>query len=180
MKRRLNLLLVLFISISFLVACGQEESENENEEIQMDIEDVHKKVKEEFGEDYLPDRSLSLEELSELTGIEEDSVEEYIGEISTKDAYVDTFIAIEAKKDDAYDVAQTLLRYQEYLNEEILNYPMNIAKIKTSKVDRKGDYVFFVMLGAPKEFEDEESEEAMEFYHREVSRVQVIINKACG
>lgn len=180
LKRKAIILLASIMAISFLVACGPKEDDKEDGEIEMDIKDVHEQVKEEFGQDYLPSMSLSLEELSDLTGIEKDSVEDFIAEVPMMNVHVDTFIAIEAKKDDAYDVAQTLLKYQEYLNEEALQYPMNIAKVKASKVERKGDYVFFIMLGAPNEFEDQESQEALEFSQREVAKVQAIINKACG
>lgn len=182
MKKKAIILLAAIMAISFLVACGPKESENgnENEEIKMDINDVHEQVKEEFGEDYLPSMSLSLEELSDLTGIKKDSVVEFVAEVPMMSVHVDTFIAIEAKKDDAYDVAQSLLKYQEYLNDQALQYPMNVAKVKAAKVERKGNYVFFIMLGAPNEFEDQESQEALEFSQKEVARVQAIINKACG
>lgn len=94
--------------------------------------------------------------------------------------HVDTFIAIKAKKDKAYDVAQTLLGYKEYLNEEAMQYPMNLAKVKSAKVVRKGDYVFFLMIGKINEIEDQESSEALSFSEGEIKRAEVIINKACG
>lgn len=177
MNKNTVILLSFFIFTSFLVGCGYKEAPVEANVL--DINMIHSAVKENLGVDYLPDKNLSLDELADLTGIEKESIDEFVAEVSSDD-FVDTFIAINAKRDTSYDAAQKLLRYKEKLEEEALNYPESIAKIKASKVERKGDTVFFIMLGKPNSMKDQESEEAIAFSEREVQRVELIINEACG
>lgn len=179
MKRNIGFFLLGLIVIALLGACSPKEEEDDGA-IVMDINEVYSDVKKEFGDDYLPEKSLNLEEVSELTGIDKDGVIDFIAEVPMINLNVDTFIAIEAETDKAYDIAQSLLAYKKYLEEEAFQYPMNIAKIKASKVERKGDYVFFTMLGAPNEMEDQDSPEALEFSQKQVRRVEIIINKSCG
>lgn len=178
LRKNFSILLAFLILTSFLVACTAKEDELEANVLE--IKPIHEAIKEDFGDDYLPDTSLSLEELVELTGVEKDSIDEFIAEVSKDENTVDTFIVINAKRDTSYDAAQKFLRYKEKLDEEALNYPGNIAKIKASKVVRKGDTVFFIMLGKPNTIEDQESEEALKFYQREVRRAELVINKVCG
>lgn len=177
-NRNLSILLIVFVLTSFLMACAPKE--DEVEESILDINQIHSSIKKDFKEDYLPDRSLSLEELVGLIGIEEEWVDEFIGEVAKNEDIVDSFIAINAKKDTSYDVAQKLLRYKERLEEEGSKYPNSLAKIRASKVVRKRDSVFFIMVGKPNNFEDQESEEAIGFYEGEVQRVEGVIDKACG
>lgn len=178
LKRNLSLLLALMVCGSFLMACSTEEDEAEVNVL--DIRGIHTAIKADFGDDYLPDTSLSLEELVELTELEKDSVEEFVAEVSQDDNIADRFIAINAKENTSYDAAQTLLRYKEKLEEEATKYPESLGKIKASKVVRKGDTVFFIMIGKANNFEDQESEEAIDFYERQIQRVEEVIDQCCG
>ncbi|OLS02333.1 DUF4358 domain-containing protein [Tissierella creatinophila] len=175
MKRKISILLVSVMAISFLIACTPKNNEVGNKDV--DIKAIHAKVKEELGEDYLPDTSLSLEELSDLTKVDKENVEEFIAEVPMMNVHVDTFIAIKTKDGKGEEVEKTLEEYRQYLNEESMQYPMNIAKVKSAKVVRHGDYVFFIMIGKMNEIEDQESAEALEFSEAEVKRVENIINE---
>jgi len=62
-------------------------------------------------------------------------------------AHVDTFIGIKAKEGKADAVEADLNAYRDNVVENSMQYPMNEEKVKASEVVRKGDYVFFVMLG---------------------------------
>ncbi len=170
--------LTILVLIYSLVACTAKESEVEANVL--DIKPIHEAIKENFRDDYLPDTSLTLEELVELTGVEKDSIDEFIAEVSKNENTVDTFIAINTKRDTSYDAAQKFLKYKEKLDEDALKHPDNIAKIKASKVVRKGDTVFFIMIGKPNTIENQESKEAIDFSEKEVKRVEAVINEVCG
>lgn len=174
MSRKISFLLAAIMAVSFLVACSPKENGAGDE--QVDIKEIHTAVKEEFGEDYLPSMSLSMEELEDLTDIEEDEVEEFIAELPMMSTHVDTFIAINAKDGKAEGVEKDLEEYRAYLNEESLNYPMNLAKVKAAKVIRHGDYVFFLMLGKFDEVNDTDSPEGLEFAEAEIKRAETIID----
>lgn len=147
MKKKLSILLVVVLSISLLAGCSPKDGGNTGPGKEVDLKEVHSKVKEEYGEDYIPSMELSLEELSERTKVNGDNVEEFIAEVPMMSTYVDEFIAIRAKDGKGEEVAGTLEAYKSYLNENALQYPMNMEKVKAAKVIRHGDYVFFLMLG---------------------------------
>lgn len=169
---------MVLILTSILISCTPKESEVKANVL--DIKVIYSGIKEAFGDDYLPDTSLSLDELVELTGVEKDSIDEYIAEVSNNDDIIDTFIAINTKVSTSYDAAQKFLSYKEKLDEQASEYPDNYAKIKASKVVRKGDTVFFIMIGKNNSIENQESQEAVDFSEMEVQRAEAIINHLCG
>lgn len=174
MKRKIGILLVALMTISFLAACTPKDDGTAGKDV--DVKEIHARVKEELGEDYMPEMSLSLDELADLTKFDKVNVEEFIAEIPLISVHVDTFIAIKAKAGKGEDVEVTLEDYRKYLNEESLQYPMNLAKVKSAKVVRHGDYIFFIMIGKPNDIEDQESAEALESSEAEVKKVEDIIN----
>lgn len=174
MKRKISILLAAVMAMSFMVACSPKKDESGGKEA--DINEIHKAVKEELGEDYIPSMALNAEELENLTDVDSDEVEEFIAEIPMMSTHVDTFIAVKAKSEEADEVEEDLEEYREYLNEEALNYPMNLAKVKAAKVVRHGDYVFFLMLGGFDMESDPDSSEALEFAEAEVAKVEAVID----
>lgn len=175
MKKKLSILLVAVMAISFLVACSPKDNGDGASGKDVDIKEVHSKVKEEYGEDYIPSMELTLEELSERTKVNGDNVEEFIAEAPMMSTHIDEFIAIKAKDGKGQEVADDLETYKTYLNDNALQYPMNMEKVKAAKVIKHGDYVFFIMLGKFNEAE-EPTEEALDFAEAEVKRGEDVIN----
>ena len=174
MKNTSGILILAILMLVSLVACNPKDS---NEPVKdVDIKEIHRQIKEELGEDYLPDMSLSVEELQESTQINKENIEEFIAEVPMISIHVDTFIAVEAVEGKGGQVEKTLEDYRTYLNDEALNYPANVGKLKSAKVVRHGDYVFFIMVGRPNDIEDQESQEALEFSQEEVKRVETVID----
>lgn len=174
MKKKISILLVVLMAISFLVACSPKEDGGGAKDV--DINEIHTAIKDELGENYIPSMILSMEELEEKTDVDSDEIDEFIAEVPMMSTHVDTFIAINAKNEKAQEVEEDLVEYKEYLNEESMNYPMNLAKVKAAKVVRHGDYIFFIMLGAFDEENDPDSAEALEFAEAEVKKVETIID----
>lgn len=178
MKKNLTILLTVLLLIPLIAGCTAKEDKVELNVL--DIKAIHTIIKRDFEEDYLPDTSLTLEELVELTEVDKDSIEEFVAEVSANPNTVDQFIAVNAKKDTSYDAAQKFLSYKAKLEDEALKHADSLAKIKASKVVRKGDSVFFIMIGKPNNITDQESEEAIAFSENQVKRAEVIINQECG
>ncbi|MDO4295062.1 MAG: DUF4358 domain-containing protein [bacterium] len=120
--------------------------------------DIYQKVKEAYGEDYIPNTFYDDETLAQLFNVDAEWCEAYIAEGSMISAHVDTFIGIKAKTDYADTVEKALSEYQEMLIDNSIQYPMNQLKVEASQIVRHGDYVFFVILGQiPDSIEDEEA-----------------------
>jgi uncharacterized protein DUF4358 len=176
MKKFIGIFLGLVMMMSFVVACAPKEEDNSDVAVDVNIEDIHEKVKEEFGEDYIPDNQMELEQLETLVGVKVENVEEYIAETPMISVNVDTFIAIEAKEGKGDAVEESLQAYRTSILEQSMMYPMNQAKVNAAKVVRHGDYVFFLMLGKYDDREDVTEEEALEFAKEEVERAENVIN----
>lgn len=174
MKKNLNVLLFVLLVSVLLAACTPRENDGTGNSV--NINEIHEKVKEELGEDYLPSMELSLEELSVRTGINPANVEEFVAEIPMIGVYVDTFIAVQAADGEGDAVEASLTTYKDQMIEQSMQYPMNMAKVEATEVVRHGDYVFFTMLGALDDVNDPDSAEGLKFAQDENQRVISVIN----
>lgn len=123
---------------------------------QVELSDIHEAVKAVYGEYYVPSMPFDAQYLSDMYGITEDMYEEMIAEGPMMSAHVDTFVAFKAKEGQADAIEEKLTAYREYLLNDAMQYPMNLAKIEASQVVKEGEYVFFVMLGYTEEMENED------------------------
>ena len=165
MKKR-SLAIWIGIMVLSLAACGKKEentpvqtsSQTQTEsqsEKEISLEEIHNAVKEVYGENYLPEMPM---EINDVLNISSDLYEEAIAETPMISAHVDTFIAIKAKEGKGEEVEKALTSYRDYLINDSLQYPMNVPKVNASSVLREGDYVFFVMLGQIKDDMAEEED----------------------
>lgn len=178
MKKGIGLLLAIIMLTSFLAGCASKDNGGGDQGKPVDIKDIHQAIKDEFGEDYYPNREIELDEIESFTGIKEEDMEEFIAEAPMINVSIDTFMAIKAKEGKADLVEEKLEQYRTYLVEDSMQYPMNMPKVNASKVVRHGDYVFFLMLGKQDEnMEDAESKEALEFAQKEVKRAEDVIDE---
>ena len=186
MKKILVLILVGVLSLSILAGCTAENGDKDiveddgivevDPEKEVSLEEIHQAVKEEYGEDYIPDMEILPEDLENMTGLDESHIESYIAELPMINVHVDTFIAIQAKAGKADEVEKALEEYRRSLVEDSMQYPMNIGKVNASKIVRHGDYVFFLMLGKIENREEVSEEEALEFAEAEVKRAVDVVD----
>lgn len=127
-----------------ITGCGKKEG---TETKTVDIEKIHTAVKEAYGEDYIPNMPYDSQMFTDVFGVTEDMYDSYIAEGPMISTNVDTFIAVDAKEGKGEAVEEALNKYRTYLQEESMQYPMNMPKVQAASVVRHGDYVFFVMLG---------------------------------
>ena len=183
MKRIVALILAALMTAALAAGCGKDDSSSapqssmdssssqsgsSAQEIQPTLEEIHTAVKNAYGDDYMPNMAMDETALTEMVGVDMANVEEFIGESPMISAQVDTFIAIKAKEGKGDEVEAQLNAYRDKLVNDSFQYPMNMAKVNASQVLRKGDYVFFLMVGAVDERADATEEEAAAFAQEQV------------
>lgn len=153
------------LALVLITACSSKPKTDAPKEDGADVKiaDVVSKVKEAYGDDYVPSMEIDEETLSTLYGITMDNVVEFFGEMPMMSTHVDSFVAIQAKEGKGADVAAEMKAYREQTVNSEAMYPMNVAKVQSSEVVVQGDYVFFVMLGAYNEDMDASEADALKF-----------------
>ena len=132
------------------------------------LNDVTDAVKKAYGENYLPSMDLTADDLSSRFGLNSDDYAAAYGQVAMISTQVYTFVAVEAKDGKADAVASALNSYRDDLVNNSMQYPMNIPKVNASRVYQKGNYVFFLMLGAaaPNDVMDDEAA-SLTFYQQQ-------------
>ena len=112
------------------------------------LTELREEVKEELGERYLPEISISEEKLERETGITRNMYIEFLAEEPSMEANVDKMIIIHAKEDYVGAVEQALEDYRLRMIEENQKYPQNLCKVEASRMETIENYICFVQLGA--------------------------------
>lgn len=145
-----------------------------------ELDDILSAVKKAYGEDYKPQTSMSKESLAEIVGLKSNLYDAVVAEVPMLSFNVDTFIAVHPAKGKINEVRQALEKYKKYLEEDAHQYPMNMPKVKASKVVIVGDYVFFIMLGKTNSTEEDEGK-LLSFYHKQnaiaIEAIKKVLNK---
>ena len=124
------------------------------------LDDLLSDIKNAYGENYIPNTEMDGQMLEDVIGLSPELYESYVEEAPMISTFVETFIGVKAKDGKGDETEAALTAYRDRLVGDTMQYPMNIAKIQASQVVRHGDYVFFVMLGAPSDAAMEEGDEA--------------------
>lgn len=131
------------------------------------LQNAKKAVTDALGDDYWPDSEIPEEMLNETYGVSADLYDAYLGECPMISVNVDTLLIIHAKDGKVEDVENALNAYRDNLVNDTMQYPMNLGKIQASRVERIGDYVCFVQLGADTSSVEEQGDEAVITYCQE-------------
>lgn len=131
------------------------------------LQNAKKAVTDVLGDDYWPDSEIPEEMLNETYGVSADLYDAYLGECPMISVNVDTLLIIHAKDGKVEDVENALNAYRDSLVNDTMQYPMNLGKIQASRVERIGDYVCFVQLGADTSSVEEQGDEAVITYCQE-------------
>ena len=145
------------------------QEDNETSETNMDLAEgwseemtaLRDAVAEALGENYWPNTAVTPEMLEGTFGITSDLYEDYMGEMPMISTNVDTLLIIKAKSDKVDAVEEALNEYRDNLINNTTQYPMNLGKIQASRIERLGDYVCFVQLGADTTAASESGDEAV-------------------
>lgn len=144
---------------------GAEAQETEGMDISAgwseEMEGIRQAVVDALGDNYWPDTQIVPEMLEGVYGITADMYDDYMGESPMISANVDTLLIIRAKDGKVDEVEEALHAYREMLVNDTMQYPMNLGKIQASRIERFGNYVCFVQLGADTTQAEESGEEAV-------------------
>jgi hypothetical protein len=91
-------------------------------------------VKAEYGEDYIPSAEINLQQLEEVYKINKDWIKKSYAEGPMMSLNTDMFVAIMATDGNVDKVEQALLTTKNTLINESFQYPMNMAKVKSTQV----------------------------------------------
>ena len=131
------------------------------------LKNAKKAVEDALGDNYWPDSEIPEEMLNETYGVSADLYDAYLGESPMISVNVDTLLIIHAKDGKVEDVENALNAYRDHLVNDTMQYPMNLGKIQASRIERVGDYVCFVQLGADTSSAEEQGDEAVITYCQE-------------
>ncbi len=140
-----------------------EETNAPEEGEESSVKKIAQAIKDAYGENYLPDMEVPKELVDTTFGLEKDSYTDVFAETPMISAHPDTLIVVKAVNGKTGDVKAKLEKYRDYLVNESLQYPGNIAKVNASQVVANGDYAAFILLGAINENEDASEEEQKKF-----------------
>ena len=150
---------------------GGSDNEGENNEAEDGAtQKILDAIKAAYGDDYAPNTEIPEELLKDMYGLDPDSYTEAVGEMPMISTNVDTVIIVKAASGKAGDVQAALNAYRDYLINESLQYPMNVAKVNATKVVANGDYVAFLLLGAMDDRDDASDSERAEFAEEQVKK----------
>ncbi len=137
------------------------------------IDNIHKAVKEMFGENYIPDFEFDETMIEEQFGIKAEWYDGIIAEGPMIRVNVEKLIVAHATEGHFEDLYNALTAYQESIQADLRQYPINLPKIQGSVVDSQDNYVFFIMLGSS-ENEDENAaiEECREINEQVATKIK--------
>lgn len=115
--------------------------------VDVSVEELHNAIKEAYGENYLPNMPIDQQMLTDLYGIEAEWVEDFVAEMPMIMTNVDTLIIVKPTEGNSANVLNALTAYYDYQNNDAMQYPMNIQKVKATQVFEKGGFVFYFTLG---------------------------------
>ncbi len=157
MKKKILALILAAAMTASLAACGgNDNTVDTGDDTSVDtsasvkdvsIEELHTAIKDAYGEGYVPNMPIDAEMLASIYGIEAGWVEEFVAEMPMIMTHVDTLIIVKPTEGNTENVLDALNSYYDYLNNDSMQYPMNIEKVRAAQVFEKGGYVFFIMLG---------------------------------
>lgn len=124
------------------------------------LSEIHKAVQDAYKDGYIPSAPYDGKAMKSIFGVDESLYDSFLAEGPMISVNVETFVGVAAKEGKGEEVEKALNQYRDSLIADTMQYPMNIVKIQASQVVRHGDYVFFIMLGAPSMESEENGEEA--------------------
>lgn len=95
----------------------------------------------------MPVSEFITAELENFYSIKGEWVSELVIKKAASITNVDTLIIVKPSEGNEANVSGALNSYLEYLQNDAMQYPINLPKIRNAKVFTEGGYVFFVMLG---------------------------------
>lgn len=186
MKKAVILLMVLLSSV-MLAACGKKDDSTSGGSSDggdtafgdASMEELKAAVVDALGDNYWPDMAMEEEMFSQICGVTSDMYDAYFAESPMISTNVDTLIIVKAKEGKVSDVEDALNAYRDSLINDTMQYPMNISKIQSSRIETFGNYVCFVQLGADVTEDSEEAAilQCQEENEKAIDAIRTVLSK---
>lgn len=182
---RLSAVISIWILAAFMMAgCGEEEisdsntnsvenvrrgdknsgsPEKEDVNAYVSMKAIKKEVVKVLGENYWPDKQLTIAELKTETGITEEMIDDYLAEKLNVETDIDAMIILKAKPEYLEKIETLLNAYREALMVKFKDRPQELGKVQASRIEIIDRYVCFVQLGADTSAAAEEGDEEVLF-----------------
>lgn len=128
-----------------------------------------------LGENYWPSMQVMPDMLETMLGVTPDMYDDYFAEMPMISVNVDTLIVIKAKEGQEEAVEEALNAYRDMNVNDTMQYPMNVGKVQASRVERIGNYICFVQLGADTMTASESGDEAVIAHCQEANELVIEI-----
>ena len=147
-----------FLVFTTMISCGSREEDKEVYRDDVACSDIVAAVAEALGDAYWPDTDMPPEYLEDMLGMSADLYVDGAGQTPMISTNVDTLIVVKAKPEERDRVTRLVREYQEALQQDTMQYPVNLGKIQASEVEVLGNYVCFIQLGADTSTLEEEED----------------------
>lgn len=138
-----------------------------------EMEALKTAVVDKLGENYWPNMPVTPDIMEGLFGITADMYEDYLAEMPMISTNVDTLVIIKPKADKAQAVEDALTAYREAKVSDTMQYPMNVGKIQASTIEKIGDYICFIQLGADTMALSEKGDDAVIKHCQEQNKIAI-------
>lgn len=141
------------------------------------LQEIFDAVKNAYGDTYLPDSEIPEDVLNREFPVDSSLVEEIKGEMPMISFHPDRVVAVKAKEGKGEEVEKALNDIKEDMIQNSLQYPANMAKVKSTQVVRHGDYVVFLLVGGINDDMDASEEDALKFAQDETVKAVEAVNQ---
>ncbi len=138
-----------------------------------EMEALKTAVVDKLGENYWPNMPVTPDIMEGLFGITADMYEDYLAEMPMISTNVDTLVIIRPKADKVQAVEDALTAYREAKVNDTMQYPMNVGKIQASTIEKIGDYICFIQLGADTMELSEKGDDAVIKHCQEQNKIAI-------
>ena len=148
-KKIFAFLMAATLAAASLTACGETKTPADETVPAADVSitELRDAIAGAYGEFYLPNMPIDQQMLTDLYGIDAAWVDEFVAEMPMIMTNVDTLIIVKPTEGNSENVLNALTAYYDYQNNDAMQYPMNIQKVKATQVFEKGGFVFYFTLG---------------------------------
>ena len=138
------------------------------------LQSVKTALRETLKEAYLPSAEIKADELAETYGITADMYDAAFAERAGEGA-VDTVILVLAKEGQTDAVEEAMNAYRDLMVNDTTQTPENRNKIQASRIERIGNYVCYVQLGAEVAGDSGLSDEDTIMRHQEQNELAIAV-----
>lgn len=155
-----------------LSACGSDEKETTMETTtaeatteaakEVALSEIYDAIAAAYGENFLAVAEMPEEMVEGTFGVTFDLMAEYVAYMPMMSVHPDLLLIAKAADGQADALEQAMITGRDNYVANAMPYPMNVAKVNATTVVRNGEYVAFLLLGAPDD--SSETEDAAKAY----------------